>query len=213
VYDSVPPSTSSSAGQAATTTVKRASADGSGGLGEFGAGRDAAMSHDAQRVLFTRDFDIISRGINGGQETGVLVGPSTDGFPVPSPDGRHLAFMTLTPTHVGVSVTPMSSPQKRLEVGTDTSWWPRWSRDGRRLFFATTKDIQQVDVYSEPTFRLGIPKSLFARADPSSSTPAPFDVSPDGERFLVVEPDKSVSRARSMVVVLNFAPEATTQSR
>ena len=208
VYDSGAPSTPVGAGQATATTVKRASADGSGGLGEFGAGRDAAMSHDAQRVLFMRDFDILSRAINGGQETGVLVGPTTDGFPVPSPDGRHLAFMTLTPTHVGVSVAPMSAPQNRLAVGTETSWWPRWSRDGRRLFFATTKDIQQVDVYTEPAFRLGIPKSVFARTDPSSGAPAPFEVSPDGERFLVVEPDKSVSRARSMVVVLTFTPQA-----
>jgi Tol biopolymer transport system component len=176
-------------------------------LGEFGLGRDAAMSHDAQRVLFMRDFDILSRPMNGSEEKGVIVGPTTDGFPAPSPDGRYLAYMTLTPTHVGVTVAPMSDLRKRLEVGTGATWWPRWSGDGRRLFFATTRDIQQVDVYDEPVFRLGIPKSLFDRPA-SSGAPTPFDVSADGERFLVAEPDDSVSRARSMVVVLNFAPEA-----
>ena len=206
VYDIGAPSTPVGTGQVGTTTVKRASADGSGELGVFGAGRDAAISHDAKHMLFMRDFDIFARSLNDGQETGVLVGPTTDGFPVPSPDGRYLAFMTLTPTHVGVSVAPMSAPQKRLAVGTGATWWPRWSRDGRRLFFSTTKDIQQVDVYSEPALRLGIPKSVFDRPAPSGA-PAPFDVSADGERFLVVEPDKSVSRPRSMVVVLNFTPD------
>ena len=213
VYDSAAPSNPPGTGQAAGTMMKRASADGSGGLGEFGAGRDAAMSHDAQRVIFVRDFDIFSRSISGGQETGLVVGPTTDGFPAPSPDGRYLAFMTMTPTNVGVSVAPMSAPQNKLGVGTETSWWPRWSRDGRRLFFATTKDIQEVDIHSEPAFRLGIPKPVFARTDPASGAPAPFDVSGDGERFLFIEPDKSVSRPRSMVVVLNFAPNAAAGSR
>jgi hypothetical protein len=106
----------------------------------------------------------------------------------------------------------MSAPQKRVEVGTGPSWWPRWSRDGRRLFFATVRDIQQVDVYGEPGFRLGIPKPLFDRPAVAGAA-APFDVSPDGERFLVVEPDKSASRPRSMVVVLNFAPNAASASR
>ena len=214
VYDSGAASvTPQGTGQAATTVVKRAAADGSGELGEFGAGRDAVMSSDAQRVLFMRDFDILARAIDGGQETGVLVGPTSDGFPVPSPDGRHLAFMTMTPSRVGVVVAPMSAPQKRLELGTGPSWWPRWSRDGRRLFFATLKDVQQVDVYPEPAFRLGIPKWLFDRASTPSGAPYAFDISPDGERFLVVEPDQSVSRARSIVVVLNFAPNGASGNR
>ena len=213
LYDSGAASVPVGTGQAASTTVKRASADGSGELGVFGAGRDASMSHDGTHVLFMRDFDIFSRSINGDQETGVLVAPTTDGFPAPSPDGRHLAFLTLTPTHVGVAIAPMSAPQKRLEVGTGASWWPRWSRDGQRLFFATAKDIQQVDVYAEPVLRIGIPKRLFDRIDGGSGAPPSFDVSGDGERFLVIEPDKSVSRARSMVVVLNFAPEAASGSR
>jgi serine/threonine protein kinase len=212
VYDSGSTQAPFGTGQASSTTVKRASADGSGELGDFGAGRDAAMSGDGARVIYMRDFDLFSRPIAGGEEIGVLVGPTTDAFPAPSPDGRHLAFMTLTPTHVGVSVVPMSAPQKRLEVSTGATWWPRWSRDGRRLFFATIRDIQQVDVYAEPSFRLGIPKPLFDRPATAGAA-APFDVSPDGERFLVVEPDKSVSRPRSIVVVLNFAPNAASASR
>jgi hypothetical protein len=35
-----------------------------------------------------------------------------------------------------------------------------------------------------------------------------FDVSADGQRFLIVEPEGPVSAERSAVVVLNWAPEA-----
>ena len=213
VYDSGSASTPLGVGFAASTTVKRASADGSGQLEDSGPGRDAVMSHDGQHVLYMRDFDIFSRPIKAGEEMAVLVGPTLDGSPRPSPDGRFLAFLALTPTQVRVTVAPIPVGQTRSEVAVPESWWPRWSRDGRRLFFATAKDVQQVDVHTEPGFRLGIPKRLFERSSISGTTPAPFDVSADGERFLMVEPDKSVSAARSMVVVMNFTPDGQSGKR
>jgi hypothetical protein len=121
--------------------------------------------------------------------------------------------MSLTPTHVRVTVTTMPASSTRSEVAVPESWWPRWSRDGRRLFFATLKDVQPVDVHIEPGLRLGIPRRLFERPVMSSGSATPFDVSADGERFLVVEPDKSMSPLRSMVVVLNFTPDGGSGNR
>jgi hypothetical protein len=75
------------------------------------------------------------------------------------------------------------------------------------LFFATAGDVQEVDVHTEPEFRIGIPRRLFAHpGGPSGGSPVPFDVSGDGERFLMVKPDRSLSVPRAMVVVLNFTP-------
>jgi hypothetical protein len=103
----------------------------------------------------------------------------------------------------------------RVEVPGPESWWPRWSRDSHRVFFATLTDIQEVDVRTDPELRIGIPRRLFARPlSGTSAPPAPFDVSGDGERFLVVEPDRSlISSRRSMVVVMNFTPGGRSSER
>ena len=195
--------------------VKRAAADGSGQLDEFGPGRDAVMSHDGQHVFYTREFKIVSRPVNGGPETSFLPGPpSNNGSPRPSPDGRFLAFMTMTPTSVRVSVTTNPPGPTRLEISARESWWPRWSGGGRQLVFMTAKDVQAVDVHTEPTLRLGIPRRLFERSVMlGGNAPAPLDVSADGGRFLVVEQDKSLSPPRSMVVVTNFTPDRGSEKR
>jgi Tol biopolymer transport system component len=213
VYDSgLSPTTS---GTAPTAIVKRASADGSGQLDEFGPGRDAVMSHDGQHVLYMREFKILSRPVGGGSETSVLTGPhSSNGVPRPSPDGRFLAFMTMTPVSVRISVTTNPPGPTRLEIAARESWWPRWSGGGRQLLYATAKDVQAVDVNTEPTLRLGIPRRLFERSSIlSGNAPTPFDVSADGGRFLVVEQDKSLSPPRSMVVVTNFTPDRGSEKR
>jgi hypothetical protein len=52
-----------------------------------------------------------------------------------------------------------------------------------------------------------LPRRLFTLRPIGSSTTYPgFDVSPDGQRFLVIEPDDASATA-SLVVVLDFAPQ------
>jgi hypothetical protein len=50
-----------------------------------------------------------------------------------------------------------------------------------------------------------VPRRLFEHGDPAAGAGV-FDVSPDGERFLFVDPDRASTPSRSFVVVLNFTP-------
>ena len=67
---------------------------------------------------------------------------------------------------------------------------PRWRRDGRELFFLAADGTMMVaEVAADGPPMSGLPEALFkTRLSPSSNVPQ-YDVSADGLRFLVIEPE------------------------
>ena len=88
---------------------------------------------------------------------------------------------------------------------------PRWSRDGRELFFVTQSfDFVALPVTLAPTFSTGIPRVLF-KAD-FSFPPTPFDVHADGKRFLMTRRTGGADEIPDqLVVVENFFEELRTR--
>ena len=85
---------------------------------------------------------------------------------------------------------------------------PGWRRDSRELFYvAPDGRLMTVDVATAPVFRAGIPQALFQTNMTAVRRVAVngryWDVSPDGNRFLVVvQPQESSSAP--ITVVLNW---------
>jgi serine/threonine-protein kinase len=80
---------------------------------------------------------------------------------------------------------------------------PRWSRTGRELFFLSADEVlMSVDVRAEgETLRAGLPQPLFGTQKARC-----YDVSPDGQRFLIpVSPREADNE--SINVVLNWAED------
>lgn len=195
--------------QAGGSIVKRVAADGSGMLEEIGPGRDGIFTADGSTLLYARGSQILSRPAGGGSEAVPLMdGPERTQSPRPSPDGRFVSYIAANPTTFEPSllVRPLGAGERRWEISAPGSN-PRWSGDGRRLFFARGGEVLEIDVQTTPTFRAGVPRRLFTLPLIASSGSYPgFDVSPDGQRFLFIEPDSEAART-SLIVVLNFTPQ------
>jgi hypothetical protein len=74
-----------------------------------------------------------------------------------------------------------------------------WRRDGRELFYITPAGIiMSVEIDDGAIFRSTPPKALFR----TESDPAGWDVSPDGQRFLVAVPDQTP--INPFIVMLNW---------
>ena len=172
-------------------------------------GRDAIFTSDGSTLLYARGSQILSRPAAGGSEAvPLLEGPERTQSPRPSPDGRFVAYVAANPKTFEPSllVKPLGGGDGRWEISAPGNN-PRWSGDGRRLFFARDGEVLEVEVQTTPTFRAGVPRRLFTLAPISSSNVYPgFDVSADGQRFLLIEPD-SQAATTSLVVVLNFTPQ------
>jgi eukaryotic-like serine/threonine-protein kinase len=113
-----------------------------------------------------------------------------------SPDGGWLAYSTDESGKNQVYVRPFPDVDKgsRWQISTDGGSSPRWSRDGKKLYYligtTVAEALMAVDVETGPTFSHGKPTVIF-RGKYLGSLPnngIPFDVHPDGDRFLMIKP-------------------------
>ena len=87
---------------------------------------------------------------------------------------------------------------------------PRWSRDGKELFYLTAdRRLVAVSVRAGVSFELGAPRTLFALQGPYRW--ASYDVSPDG-RFLAIVPE-SLSMEQPLTVLVGALGQARGSAR
>jgi len=128
--------------------------------------------------------------------------------PALSPDGRWIAYMSAETGVSEIYVRPFPDwkSAKRL-VSSGGGIDPRWSRDGRELFYRDPSPAMiSVPVIAGSAFATGVPKRLFAGQQYAPQVSL-FDVSADG-RFLMTRPvGAAVQRPDELVVVQNFFEE------
>jgi len=71
---------------------------------------------------------------------------------------------------------------------------PRWSGDGRELFFESGGQLVVLAIPPGPTLAPGPPRPLFPLTDYRRARNRPqYDVAPDGQRFLMIREPTSTS--------------------
>ncbi|TAK14957.1 MAG: serine/threonine-protein kinase [Acidobacteria bacterium] len=119
-----------------------------------------------------------------------------------SPDGKWLAYSSALSGQNEVYLRPFPGPGARRAVSDIGGDRPRWSRDGRELFF-TSIDDKVFSIAVQPG-GFSTPRFLFdARIKPASNTNTNYDVARDG-RFLFVEPARGQNGVKQLEVVLNW---------
>jgi Tol biopolymer transport system component len=119
--------------------------------------------------------------------------PFIEGDPRFSPDGNWLAYVSDESGRFEVYVQPFPGPGGKRQISTEGGSEPAWNPNGKELFYRSGDAMMAVDVATKPTFALGNPRMLFA----GQYVPAPvpitnYDVSQDGQRFLMVKPEEKV---------------------
>ena len=127
-----------------------------------------------------------------------------------SPDGRWVAYSSNESARWEVYVVPFPGPGGKYQISTEGGQQPRWRRDGKELFFLSPdKKLMAVSVKAGATFEFREPVELFqtrAREALSSEEAFTYDVSPDGQRFLInVNPERS--NPPPLNIVLNWTSE------
>ena len=83
-----------------------------------------------------------------------------------------------------------------------------WNPSGRELFYRSGDKMMAVDITTQPSFAAGKPRMLFEGRYESPPFPiANYDVSPDGQRFLMVKPSGQEAVPTQINVVLNWFEE------
>ena len=171
-------------------------------------------SADGRWLLFGRMGDIMALGTAGDTVPRTLIGGTSNELgPRLSPDGQWLAYMSDRTGRYELYVSPFAGSQQARQQqvsdagASNTGAVPRWTRDGRTLFFVN----EQRELMTVPVR----PGAVFAFETPRRFTPpgadagiAAFDVSPDGQRVLVVRPVAAgPASAPELILVQNFLEE------
>ncbi len=129
-----------------------------------------------------------------------------------SPDGKWIAYASNEsgPFNVYLQSYPVSGAKH--QVSTAGASQPRWRADGKELYFLSTgRDMMAVDISIEKDGRLsvGVPRRLFS-ANPVtliSNHRNSYDVTPDGQRFLINSSGTSTG-VLPITIVVNWLNQA-----
>jgi eukaryotic-like serine/threonine-protein kinase len=148
------------------------------------------------------DLYLVTRGVDSGPKP-FLVRPGFDGFAMFSPNGRWVTYVSNESGDMEVYVARFPGLGDKVEISTGGGDRPRWSRDGRQLFYRQGDALMAVGVNTGDAFRAETPRRLFEGAYSGESGESAFDVSPDGQRFLMVKSDEA-STLRQLTAVQNW---------
>ena len=138
--------------------------------------------------------DVMALSLADGRVAPIVNTVNNEGYPALSPDGRWLAFQSDDSGHYEVYVQRFeglaNGTKRRWQISSDArngqSGMPRWRADGRELFYITSGGgVMSVETDTQGgEFRFDSPKRLF-QTRPIPKSWNLFDVSPDGQRFLL----------------------------
>jgi serine/threonine-protein kinase len=126
--------------------------------------------------------------------------------PALSPDGRWLAYVSNESGQAEVYVQPFpEAGTGKWMISDGGGSFPTWSHDGSELFFRSASDsIAAVRVSATHAFDILGRRTLF-QVTPQHS--GPFGISPDNQRFLMVQSEQVPVDEVELIVVENFFEE------
>jgi serine/threonine-protein kinase len=152
-------------------------------------------------------FDIVR--FRAGSEPQELVATARiETHPVASPNGKWLAFTSAASESGGVDesafqvyVRPLESPEPLMQVSETDGVAPRWSPDGRQLYFESRSGMMAA-AWSDPeTMSPGRPRHLFNIPFAKSlEYGINYDVGPDGRLLMLT----TKSEVRNIRIVTNW---------
>jgi eukaryotic-like serine/threonine-protein kinase len=157
-------------------------------------------SRDGRFVLITRkmntDADLAYYDFSDQRLKPFLSTAAHEDFGVLSPDGRWIAYASNRTGKFEVYVRRFPEGGEEQRVSMSGGLHPRWrGTDGKELFFLLGDGtMMAADLKYEPSLQVVARKALFrvAMVDIIHGLVAPYDVAPDGQKFLVIVPVQSI---------------------
>ena len=173
-----------------------------------------AVTPDNQTLVLLRNsatsgFDLLVAPFsNPAQAKPFAQTPAYEGGGRLSSDGKWLVYVSNESGRNQVYVRSFPDGDRRLQVSTDGGTQPAVSGNGREIFYRNGDRMMAVELKATAAgVELSQPTLLFEKAYSYGAgiTISNYDVTADGQRFLMVKDEDNVGRLR---VVLNWRPDA-----
>jgi serine/threonine protein kinase len=188
-------------------------ADGSGGTERLATSDSqqvaSSWSPDGQTLAFEQSnpgtgFDLMVYRVGDRKVETFLQTRFNEIAPQFSPDGRWLAYVSDESGHNEVYVQPYPGPGGKWQISTEGGTEPVWARNGE-LFYRNGDKMMAVATTAKANFSADTPKVLFEGHYATYNTMPAYDVTPDGQRFLLAK--TAEQGPQEISVVLNWTEE------
>jgi len=126
-----------------------------------------------------------------------------------SPNGKYVAYISSESGRLELYVRQLDGRGGKWQISNEGAVFPRWRADGNELYYYSfSNDIVAIPVNTEGAFEAGNPSVLFNHnlQQRIGFQIGPYDVSNDGQRFLL-NASLSGSSSRRMIIVLNMSEQ------
>jgi serine/threonine-protein kinase len=175
-----------------------------------------SVTPDGTRVIFfeiaNRGIDVAAAPLDGRHRHQSLLETSfVERNAEVSPDGKWLAYQSDESGQTEVYVRPFPDVERgRWNVSAGPGTRPMWAPNGRELFyFVEPRTMMSVSITPGPALTVGKPQRVFEGDYAMPLLSRTYDISPDGQRFVLIKEDKigSYSARPQLVVVQNWFEE------
>jgi eukaryotic-like serine/threonine-protein kinase len=108
-----------------------------------------------------------------------------------SPDGRWMAYASNESGRPEIYVEPVPGPGGRWQISTVGGEQPRWVRNGREIVYRNGTKMMSAGVQIQPTFAAAKPVELFDRKFDRGGSVGGYDVTPDGQTFVMTRAEQA----------------------
>jgi serine/threonine-protein kinase len=167
------------------------------------------LTPDGRTVLMApwgkSDGDILSLPIEGGEPRVVVKEPFDQADAVVSPDGKWIAYDSRATGTLEVFVRSYPPGESRWQISSGGGMMPAWSPTRRELYWIQNNAIfAAVYVAGDRTISFDRAHKLFDMPPRRDADVNPYDISPDGSRFLMTRTARPEFARRRIDVVLGF---------
>jgi Tol biopolymer transport system component len=136
-------------------------------------------------------MDLFTFSLKSSKATPYLQGPWFEGDVQVSPDGKLAAFVSQEGGNNDVWLRDFPVPNGKWQVSATGGRMPRWSPDGKDLYywrqgFAFIDSLYRVRIDRTPSVRVNSPQLVLTHDIISTEG---WDIHPDGKRFVMVQLD------------------------
>ncbi|MCZ6778708.1 MAG: protein kinase, partial [Acidobacteria bacterium] len=126
-----------------------------------------------------------------------------------SPDGKWLAYTSNESGREEVYVRPFPGPGGKWQMSAAGGANPTWAPDGQELFYRARNAMMVVALETDPRFKAEKPRVALTglMEEIGLNQFARYDISPDGQRFLMVERTRAEAKPDRIHIVLNWFEE------